>query len=241
MKIKAQDLITHIEKASVGGLINELVLDKDFQFVVTDDSKSILSISNSANPNNDLGEIGLFDLGLVVKSIQYVSGSIFNTDEELELAVVDNRLVFKKNENEFKFLLSNPKVISSTVENITETMKKLRSVVGVTFVLEKSIVENLIKAIQLIVPEKIVIYVKDKKVLALVGKETEHNAILCLTTLKEDSDLKVSMKPDYFLKVLQVLPIDSEVKVELRNSYPIIFTSKDYSFVVAPIQEEKAS
>lgn len=238
MKIRANDLITHIEKAGVGGLINELVLDTDFKFVVTDDSKSVLSICNVANPNNDLGEIGLFDLGLVINAVQYASGSIFNTDEELELKVVDNRLVFKKGDNEFKFLLSNPKVIASTVENIEETMKKLRSKEGISFIFTKNNIDTLTKAIQLINPEIVNIYVKDKKVLALVGKETEHNAIVDLATLQNDVLLKVIMKPDYFLKVLQVLPIDDQVSIELRDDYPIIFTSKNYSFVVAPVKNE---
>ena len=238
MKILANDLIKHIEKASVGGLINELVLDKDFKFVVTDDSKSVLSICNIANSNNDLGEIGIFDLMLAVKAVQYASGSIFTTDEELELKVVENRLVFKKGDNEFKFLLSNPKVIASTVENIEETMKKLRSKDGVSFTLTKAVIDNLIKAIQLINPEIITIFVKDKKVLALVGKETEHNAIIDLVTLSNDIALQVKMKPDYFLKVLQVLPVEDEVTMELRHSYPIIFSSKNYSFVCSPIQNE---
>ena len=238
MKIRANDLITHIEKAGVGGLINELVLDTDFKFVVTDDSKSVLSICNVANPNNDLGEIGLFDLGLVINAVQYASGSIFNTDEELELKVVDNRLVFKKGDNEFKFLLSNPKVIASTVENIEETMKKLRSKEGISYIFTKNNIDTLTKAIQLINPEIVNIYVKDKKVLALVGKETEHNAIVDLATLQNDVLLKVIMKPDYFLKVLQVLPIDDQVSIELRDDYPIIFTSKNYSFVVAPVKNE---
>ncbi len=238
MKIKANELVTHIEKASVGGMINELVLDKDFKFVVTDDTKSVLSICNVANPNNDLGEIGIFDLMLAIKAVQYASGSIFTTDEELELKVVDNRLVFKKGDNEFKFLLSNPKVIASTVENIEETMKKLRSKEGISFIFTKSNIDTLTKAIQLINPEIVTIYVKDKKVLALVGKETEHNAIVDLFTLKDDVALKVIMKPDYFLKVLQVLPVDDEVKIEIRDSYPIIFTSKNYSFVCAPVKNE---
>ena len=238
MKIKANELVAHIEKASVGGLINELVLDKDFKFVVTDDSKSVLSICNVVNSNNDLGEIGIFDLVLAIKAVQYASGSIFSIDEELELKVVDNRLVFKKGDNEFKFLLSNPKVIASTVENIEETMKKLRSKEGISFTFTKNNADTLIKVIQLINPEIVTIYVKDKKVLALVGKEIEHNAIVDLFTLQNDILLKVIMKPDYFLKVLSVLPTDDEVKIELRDGYPIIFTNKNYSFVVAPVKNE---
>ena len=234
MKIVAEKLLKHVEKASILGLINEIVLSENLSFSVTDDAKSVLSMNAKGIEGADLGKIGLFDLQMVQKTIQYASSAIFG-QEELTVFVKDNRLIFKKDDNEFKFLLSNPKVISSTIENIDETMTKLRSKEGISIVLAKKDADNILSAIALINPETVSIYVKEGKILCLIGKETEHNAIVCLGT--SDKEVSLKLKPDLLSKVLQVLSFDTEVKMEMRSSFPVIFVNGDYTFVISPITE----
>lgn len=240
MKMKAASLIAHIEKANMGGLVNEMIIDENFKFVVTDESRSVLAVSRIGVPGSDLGKIGVFDLVLLKNLVQYAATSIFDQDEELDLKVVGNRLVIKKEKNEVKFLLSNIKVISSTVEDIDGTLTKLRAKDGIEVALNTADIDKCIKAIALINPEIVLFSVKDSHVTCLIGKENEHNTLLNLGTTKEKSQQQftVKFKPDLLTRILQVLPLEEAITLELRSDCPIIFSSEHYVFVVSPIRDE---
>ena len=126
MKVRTEDLTQHIQKARVNGLIDEVVLDSEMKFCVTDMAKSVLSICKEGIGKSEFGEIGIFNLTLFLKAIEYAKASVFQNAESLEFFVEENRLVFRKGDNELKYLLSNPKVISSTVLDIEKTLEKIR-------------------------------------------------------------------------------------------------------------------
>jgi len=239
MKIKASDLVTHIEKANMGGLVNEMILDTTCKFVVTDESRSVLAVSKEGLQGSDLGKIGLFDLVLLKNVIQYAATSIFNQDEELDLRVAGNRLVLKKGKNEVTFLLSDPAVISSTVPDIDSTLQKLRGKEGIEIKLNPADIDKCIKAVALISPEVVIFSLSGSDVTCLVGKETEHNTLLSLgaTVNKNQQKFVVKFKPDLLVKILQVLPLDEEITLELRSDCPIIFSSAKYIFVISPIRD----
>ena len=237
MKVKADVLIKHIEKASICGAINEMVLDDKLKFAVTDDARAVLSICNSSLGESTFGIVGVYDLELLIKTIRYSSEAIFNVDEELNIDVIENRMVFKKGDNEFKFLLSNPKVISSTIESPADTLAKLRSEEGIQIVLDKKDIDSVLKAITLIVPEIITIVVKDKKVLCLIGKDTEHNTNIKMGSFTTEANFVLKFKPDLFSKVLTTIADCDDVKLELRSEFPAILVDKDYTLVIAPVQE----
>lgn len=237
MKISANVLINHIERAAIGTLINEMVLNEDLTFAVTDDARSVLSICNKSLGKSDFGKIGIYDLGLMIRTIQYSSTAIFNADEELDISVVENRLVFKKGDNEFKFLLSNPKVISSTIENPEEVLIKLRSKDAIQIVLDKKDIDSILQAIALITPEIVDIKTDGKKVLCLIGKDTEHNTNIRIGSFNEGKDISLKFKPDLISKVLDTVKNCENVKLELRAEYPAIFETGDYTLVMAPVKE----
>lgn len=231
MRIKNDRLISHIEKAAVGGMINEIVLDDTFNFSVTDDARSVLVVSKCSFPS-DLGRIGLFDLPLFVKSVQYVSGSVFDSGEDIELSVVGNRLVFKKGDNELKFLLSNTEVVSTTVKDIDSVLSKIRSKDCVSIPLTKKVVDDCCKSISLVSPEEVMLSVKGGKVMFCVGKESEHNANLLVGVTSSALEVTVKQRPDVLLKVLQVILSEEDLVMEVRENYPLVILSKEYTFVI---------
>ena len=237
MKIRANVLINHINFASINGLINEMVLDDEMKFAVTDDARSVLSICNTSLGKSGFGNVGIYDLGLMVRTIQYSSEAIFSTDEELDIDVVENRMIFKKDDNEFKFLLSNPKVISSTLENPDEVLTKLRSKEAIQIVLDKKDIDSILKAISLITPEIVTITANDKKVICLIGKDTEHNTNIKIGSFNAGEDFVLKFKPDLMAKVLTTISNCDDVKLEIRSDFPAVFVAKDYTLVMAPVKE----
>ena len=237
MKINAGVLVNHIEKATISGLINEMVLNEDMKFAVTDDARSVLSICSGLIGKNDFGKIGIYDLGLMIKTIQFASNSIFNPDEELDIKVVENKLIFKKEDNEFKFLLSNPKVISSTIEDVEAVLIKLRSKDHIQIVLDKRDLTSILAAIALINPEIVSIVVDGNKILCSIGKDTEHNTIIKIGSCANPQELNLKFKPDLMARVLTTLSNCDDIKVEIREDFPIIFVVDNYILVMAPVKE----
>lgn len=238
MKVKTDILINHIQKARVNGLIDEAVFDSDMKFCVTDMAKSILSICKKGIGKNEFGEIGIFNLTLFLKAIEYAKTSIFQNSESLEFFIEENRLVFRKEGNELKYLLSNLKVISSTVLGIDKTLEKVRGKEGICIKVKRAEIESCLNAITLITPEKVSFYVENEKVFCLVGKTTEHNSIICLGQIDKKIDVKVEIKPDLLSSILSTVPIDEEISFEIRNGYPILIECEKYIFVIAPIAKE---
>ena len=237
MKIKSGDLISHVEKASMGGLVNEMVLDEKFTFAVTDESRSVLAFGKKEFVS-DLGEIGVFNLLLFKNLIQYASTVANAQDDDLNVSVVEKRLVFSNGKNAVKFLLCNVKTISSKIDNIEETLKKLQGKECASIVLGKVDVSRCIGAISIINPEEILLSVKNGEVSCLIGKEVEHNTLLNLGKTNSSLSFDIRIKPDLFTKVLQVLPTDVDVTLELREKFPIIFSSEEYVFAISPIRED---
>ena len=238
MKIKAEKLINHIEKARVGGLVNEVVLDENLSFCVTDDAKSVLAISNLGLGESGFEKIGIFDLGLFVKAIQFASTQIFSADEDLNFTVEENYLVFKKGKSEFKFLLSSPEAIGSTVQNVDDIFKRVQASSSIDIKIKKEDFDVVSKSIELIVPERVTMYVEEGKVCVLVGITTQHNAVVCIGETKSKSEFKIQFHPAVFVKLIQVLPFNEEITMELRKDTPVVFSSEYYTFVIAPMKEQ---
>lgn len=236
MKVNAVEFLNHIEKASVGGLVNEIVLGNHLSFAVTDETKSVVVICSKGIVKDTTEEIGIFNLGMFRGAIQYAKDKLFPKSEEIEMNVVDNRLVFKNKGEEFKFLLSNSKVISTAVENPDEVLKKIGATDATLVVLDSDSIGKIVKAIQLIVPEKCEFRVDTGKVKIMIGKEVEHNAVVNLGTGKGKGKFKLVVKPDCLLKVLSVLPAGADITLEIRDGMPLIIDLENYTFLVASME-----
>ena len=242
MKVKSDIFINHIKKASIEGLINEAVLDDKLNFAVTDDARSVVAISNNkfVNASTEFGKVGLYDLGLLIKSIQFCKGVVDDEQGDIEVVVKDNKLLFKKGDNEVKFLLSNPKVISSTIENSADVLRKFSSTDCIQVVVDNKDIDSILKAISLLNPEVITLVCSKKKVMCFIGKETEHNVNLKMGTYANNGDeyeMSLKFKPDLFSKVLTTISGSNNNTFELRKDFPIVIRTDEYTWIVAPLKE----
>lgn len=239
MKIKAERLISHIEKARVGGLVDEMVLDEKLSFQVSDDAKSVLAISNLGLGESGFGSIGIFDLSLFVKAIQFAATQIFSANEDLDFTVDGSYLVFKKKgKSEFKFLLSNPEVICNSVKNLDDVLARIQSHKAIKVEMKKDDFDVVSKAIELITPEKVTMYTEDGKVYVLIGNTKQHNSIICLGKTDSGVEVNLDFVPGVFTKLIQVLPFESGVTMELRKDMPAVFSAEYYTFLMAPVKEQ---
>jgi hypothetical protein len=238
MKINAEKLIEHIERARVGGLINEAVLDEHLSFSVTDDSKVVLSISNMGLGTSGFGPIGVFDLGKFVKTIQFAAKWLVSPKEDLELQVEGNCLVFRKRPNEFKFLLSNVGAIGSSVINVDDVMARVRKGKAIEVQVAKIDFDMIDTAIDLVAPERLTVRVKDEKVSILVGIKTQHSSVISLGEVKSKESFELSLHPTVFAKLIKVLPYDEGITMEIRKGLPVVFASDSYTFLISPMRAD---
>lgn len=238
MKVNGQKFSEHISKASLGGLVNEVVLGTDLTFAVINEGKSVVSICSKGVVEHDTGEIGIFNLDLFNRAVQYAKETIFAGEAEIEVNIVENRIIFKKGDDELKFLLSNPKVISSTIDNSKEVLEKISQGEAVIVKLTSAVKDKCLKAIQLVSPERCVFVSTGSKVQFFVGKETEHNVVVDLGVTKGKGKFKLVLKPDLFSKVLQALPADKDVILELREGMPLVLDMEGYVFLIFPMEAE---
>lgn len=225
--MKAKELIAHIEKANVGGLINEIVFGDKFVFSSTDEAKNVIVTNTVGICDSKLGEFGVYGIDTLLKAIQYVASSIFSQDEDISVELIENRLVFRKGGNEFKFLLADVKLISTTVSNIQVVIEKLSAPEAVSVKLSSQIIGNMLQLFSLINPESITFYSKEGRLYCSVGKEIEHNSIVELGTV---SQLVVvsKFKTDVLVKVFSAVSSDDEVVLEIRNNFPMVIKSGNY-------------
>jgi len=238
MKVKADQLIAHIEKAYVGGLVNEMVLDESFRFHVTDDAKFVLSVSNIGLGESGFGAIGVFDLGLFIKTIQFASSRLESKESELEFVVEGNHLVFKLPKGELKFLLSDVGAIGSTVNNIDDVLEKVGAVPAIELPVVKADFDSVIEAISLYTPDWLHINVEEGKVNILVGAKTQHVWSDCLGETDSSESFSLKFHPAVFTKVFSILPYDAGVDLEIRPGMPMVLVSDAYTVLIAPMKEE---
>ena len=241
MKINAQLLLDHVNKASVGGIIDAIVLGKHFSFAVTDETKSIVSICKTGFGNDypsDIKEnIGIYKIGLFNKAVQYAKDIIFSGDN-IDMDITDDRLVFKNGKNVYSFKLSSPKAIQTVVGNPDEVLEKIGAAPSSTIVFNSAIRSMCIKAIQAVDTEKCTFIVEPGNVTLLIGRSEEHNVIVDLGATKGKNKFKLVVKPEFLLKVLSVLSADVDATLELRDSMPLIIDIENYTFLIASMEIE---
>ena len=142
MKINVPLFLDHINKARVGGLINEAVFGNHLSFALADESQSVVSICLPGIVEEESDEIGIFSLDVFCKFIQDARDRVFKGAQEIEMNVVEvngqRSVLFKNGDNECSFILSNPKDVWAAVENSSQVLETIRKIDPTVVRLNKS-------------------------------------------------------------------------------------------------------
>ena len=237
MKIKAMDLVKHIDKASMGRLVSEAVFGNGLSFAVTDETRSVVSICKGIGTSDgENGEIGILNLKSFSRAVKYAKDIIFANGQEIDMKAVNNRLVFENGDSELKFPLCSLKLISTTVANADEVIAKISAGEVIVVTLTPATISQCLKAIQQTSPAKCTFVVESDSVTLFVGNETERNAVVDLGSVKGKGEFKLVVNPKYLAKVLGVLRKEPKVTLELRNAMPVIIAIDSYTFLVASME-----
>ena len=237
MRINAKLLLNHIKMLSVGGIIKEAVLGSEPPFAVTDNTKSVVTICSKNIVDSGNGEIGILNLKLFSQAVKKLKKTLPAGNNEIEMEIVGNMIVFKSDKGETEFPLYDPMGISSVVENSREVMEKISVGDATIVILNKTVRDECIKAIKLIAPKVCMFIVAESGgVTILVGGEKDHNATVDLGVAKGVGAFKLVVKPEYLAKVLSVLPKDEDATLEMRAALPLIFKINNYVFLLASME-----
>ncbi len=242
MKINTMDLIKHIDMASMDGLVKNVVFGKNLSFAVTDETGAIISICQKGMEVGaaENSEIGISDIKSLIRAVRYAKKYIFGNSRELEMNVVDNgqvvQMVFEKDEHEFRFLVSDPKTIATTVENADDLMRKVSVGIAATITLTPLAIGECLRAIKTMSPAKCVFTVNSGEVMLLVEHEYGHSIETTLGYVTGTGNFKVSVEPAFLAKVLSVLPKKKETNMSLRDGMPLMFDVAGYTLLLAPKQ-----
>jgi hypothetical protein len=163
-----------LKRVHLGGLIEECILKEGKNGInsiqaIDLTNSLILSVTGKTN-FTDFGELGLSDLGTVCKYLE-------SADEDTELKVSENRIIFKNNSGTFKYLLSQPDLIPTTLDD-KDALNNLVDACTHEVTLQEEFQKNFSQSITLTKTNSVSIVVDEKNVRLTGGLESEHQFTL---------------------------------------------------------------
>lgn len=227
-EIKIQVLRRLFKRVNLGGLIGECVLEegKDgmSSIAAIDLTNSIVLTVFGKTNFEGFDKLGISDLDTMVKYLDSIS-----VDDETTLKVVENRLIFKNKNGTFKFLLSQPDLIPTTLDE-KDALKKLIDDSSNQVEINEDFKNNFLRNIALTKTNNVSITVGDEVRLS-GGLESEHKFLLKIGTPKKliKSDAEQFVVPIYGTHLAAVLNV---LNFTVRENYPRMYLKEDKPIIV---------
>lgn len=206
MEIISRELADVLGKVYLGGLIKELVIRSDEQGITIAAVDIPDTMYCQVHSTLSLGnrEVGVGDLQLLIK---YLMGN----ENTIDIVVQDNRLVCTKGDVNFKYLLTDPRIVATSPQELPEN--GLAQVTGLPFRLEltEALQEDYKRMAALIKPRAVTVTMGSRgRVLFNAGAESSHQftSIGGIVTTEETTpypDISVRVLGDYLSAVFGVL------------------------------------
>lgn len=166
------NLLSLLTRVYLGGIVKECVLhsgDDGFCSVQAIDMTNSMFVDVGMETELiGLGQLGLSNIGMLAKYLEH------NADQEIEVSLADeNRLVLKTSSSKLMFLLSEPDMIPTVVEN-PNMMVELVETYAYTVPLDKNHVDELLTYYGIVKPASISFEFTKNGTIVRGGLETEH-------------------------------------------------------------------
>ena len=225
VKIKA--LTRLFKRAHLGGLLGECILKETKNgenFIgCVDLTNSIILTVFAKTGFKGFDKLGLGDLGIICKYLE-------TADDETSLEVNDNRLVFKNTNGTFKYLLSQPDLIPTSLDD-TDALINLTNNCTHEVTLTEKFAKNFAQSMALTKTNNVFIVVGEN-VNLFGGLDSEHQFRLkigkskVLKESKREGKFSVSIYGYHFGAVLNV------VDFSVRENYPSLLIKEGKPIVI---------
>lgn len=224
--IKIQVLRRLFKRVNLGGLIGECVLEEGkngmSSIAAIDLTNSIVLTVFGKTNFEGFDKLGISDLDTMVKYLDSV-------DDETTLKVVENRLIFKNKNGTFKFLLSQPDLIPTTLDE-KDALEKLIDDSSNEVEINEDFKNNFLRNMALTKTNNVSIIVSDEVNLS-GGLVSEHQFRLKIGTTKKlmKSDVEQFVVPIYGTHLAAVLSV---LNFTVRENNPTMFLKEDKPIIV---------
>lgn len=238
MKVRRATLVQHFQKIMCGGQITEAVFTDGFatQALTPDELLLVLAPSlPNVQPLKD--EIGLADLGTVVKSFGFIQGE-GNESIDVSLRVEDHRLVVdEEHRGVLRLMTASPQHIGTKVEQATVDKLKAKAPSGKGIALTKALIDGIVNCYTGFKAAEIELFVGPKGGKVQVGNENGHTAEF------PSKDLKTGAKGEtysllfgeQFVDVLAQVTDYSSATLRLNGPQQfIVITDGAYEYYLSP-------
>lgn len=214
-----------LRRVNLSGVIGECVLEegeKGFNHIQAIDLTNSLILSiNAKTKFTDFGKLGIGDLSTLCKYLD-------STDDTTEMKVSENRLLLKNNSGSFKYLLSDPELIPTIMED-KDAIEKLVKGCTHEIQIEEESQKRFLTNIGLTKTNSVSIQIKKNSLWIKGGLETEHQFSINMGKVSEIKDAKndeftIPVFGSHLAAVMSVLDWSTEnlPKLLVKEGRPVI-------------------
>lgn len=235
--IHAPTLWFLLKRVYLGGKITECVLASDgrkAQVNAVDLTNSIfVSVSAYFTPVLPIDRVGISNLSVLTKFLNNIEGDV-------PIAVVENKMTFKQPGSTFKFLLSEPDAIPTSIDSDKDLIASFMEGCLYEIELSEALVKQVLYYTDLIASEHSELVMnEDGKVKLLGGRvnESQFSLVLGKASYKEDKteefeELRIPLYNEHLKAIL------SELYFSKDDEYPpTIYFASDAALVIMQDEE----
>jgi hypothetical protein len=225
-----------LKKVSCKGMIDSFIVNKNQVAIKSDDGIICAFVSTEKELfKNEFGLINVSDLLKIVDTLQD------------ECSEEDNRLIFKSDKSQLKWLKADVKVLQ-TLNKTREDLVKIYSENKLEIKISKEITDTILKTINTNISDKIRFFVKDGNLVISVGEEYQNKFESVLMKLDKDVKINNSYKSLILKNVLDTIDFNGVIVLEYGlfgdsdKAFPLLIDGKTESginvtYFIAPIIE----
>jgi hypothetical protein len=253
MQVNVEQLKTLLSGIHLGGIVNECVFSYDHEgrsFISCLDTTNSIFISGEkkvglvaevpkdAEVKLAIESIGIGDIGLMLKSLNVITG------DTADITIKDNKLNIKFITGVFKYLLSDPAIITTVLKTTGDESpidKLVKLAINSVELTEQCI--TLFKSnYGIISPEMVTINVTKAGVITITGgEETEHQFTIDIGIVKTDippgglKEFSCKVVGSQLIAILGQLNFKHKVlpTLSISQNSPLVFGNTDFTWVLA--------
>jgi len=229
MKIKAEQFLKFIEKATMCGVIGSMVIKGNVEGLEAK-QKDLSNISLSEAKLKCSAE----DMELCIKDTNLLINMLKGFEGDIEIKKNDNTMSIFNEGRQVDIILSTPEYIDCNLEKVPESLTES---FDTGFETSISPFKKIVGDMSIVKSTSIIVEVKDKMLNLTTGAKDFDNVTMKIKTEYNDAKAEYC---DLLAKVIAV--IDDKFNLSFKNDFPLEIKEKvgdiEVRYIVAPLTEK---